>query len=389
MVIAVSAAIAGVFWSGILIGITCWMRKKRFFIRGFGIWSIVCVYLFSMLRMLLPLNFDFTVGIQVRGLFSDIFYSICIHKYRVGDYYVTIFEGLMLVWAVGALFFLLRFSFQYWDACKTLRDKEKGTEAESVQYKKILQDIYELKGKRREITVVKSGQIHMPIGIGIFKRRVLLPSLDYTEQELYYILLHEYTHFLNGDLLIKMAVHIFCCIFWWNPAAYLLRKDLEQSLEIKCDLCITEKFSAGEAANYLEAILKTLKSVGEKDELDLKSKVALCGKKESAITERFQYVFKNVKNKGESKKAVAAWIAVVCVIWAASCTAFVIPSHDPPVEDIVTEPGVIEMTPENTYVVYENGKYEIYVNDKSTGECKENFVNMLKNSGFETRGMWR
>ena len=387
MVIAVSAAIAGVFWSGILIGITCWMRKKRFFIRGFGIWSIVCVYLFSMLRMLLPLNFDFTVGIQVRGLFSDIFYSICINKYRVGDYYVTIFEGLMLVWAVGALFFLLRFSFQYWDACKTLRDKEKGTEAESVRYKKILQDIYELKGKRREITVVKSGQIHMPIGIGIFKRRVLLPSLDYTEQELYYILLHEYTHFLNGDLLIKMAVHIFCCIFWWNPAAYLLRKDLEQSLEIKCDLCITEKFSAGEAANYLEAILKTLKSVGEKDELDLKSKVALCERKESAITERFQYVFKNVKNKGESKKAVAAWIAVVCVIWAASCTAFVIPSHDPPVEDIVTEPGVIEMTPENTYVVYENGKYEIYLNGKLSGECKEDFSNMLENSGFEIRRM--
>lgn len=383
MMIAVSAAIAAIFWSGILIGITYWMRKKNFFIKRSGIGSIISVYLFCMLRMLLPLNFDFTVGIRVKGFFSYILYAICIKQYQIGAYFVTIFDGLLIVWAAVTLALLLRFAWQYLYTCICLRKADK-TEKDAYCME-LLQIIAEQKGKRCRITVLRSDQVHIPIGIGIFKRRIVLPKMDYTEQELYYILLHEYTHFLNGDLLIKMMVYIVCCIMWWNPLVNVLRKDLEQSLEIKCDLCITEELSIGETANYLAAIVRALKSAKDKDDSDIKNKAALCKKKKSVMRERFDYVVRNLKNKGESKKAVAAWIALVGVIWMASCTAFLIPAYEPPAGDIVTRADVVGLTPETAYVIYENGKYEVFINDKSYGECNELCASMLDDSGFDVR----
>ena len=102
-----------VFWSGILIGIIYCMRKKNLFVKSFGIGSIVSLYLFCLLRMFLPFNFTFTQGIELEGPFSDIFRILCLNKYWIGNYDVTIFDGLILLWIVVALFLFGKFLYEY------------------------------------------------------------------------------------------------------------------------------------------------------------------------------------------------------------------------------------------------------------------------------------
>lgn len=68
------------------------------------------------------------------------------------------------------------------------------------------------KSCERPIRVSYSSQVTVPMGIGLRRRMVLLPRLDYTDEELYYILLHEFTHFSNGDLYVKMGVSLLCII---------------------------------------------------------------------------------------------------------------------------------------------------------------------------------
>lgn len=98
-----------------------------------------------------------------------------------------------------------------------------------------------------------------PMGIGVFKKRILLPRQDYTEQELRYILLHEETHFAHHDQLIKMLMQILCCIFWWNPFVYLLQKAVSQMLEIRCD---REVAQSADKAEYMEVLLALVKDGG-------------------------------------------------------------------------------------------------------------------------------
>lgn len=371
-----------VFWSGILIGIIYCMRKKNLFVKSFGIGSIVGLYLFCLLRMFLPFNFAFTQGIELEGLFSDIFRILCLNEYWIGNYNVTIFDGLILLWIVVALFLFGKFLYEYRKTCRVLQEAGE----EEPQSMEVMRKVYELKGKRREVVVLRSKEVNMPMGMGIWKRRIVLPKQEYKDEELYYILLHEYTHFINGDLLIKFMVQAFCCIFWWNPILYLLRKDLDQSLEIKCDVCVTKNFSAKETADYLQTIVATLKAAGKrKRKAGFNGTVALGKGKKNELLERFEYVLDNQKSKGQSKKAMVVWIVAICVVWFASYAVVPLPSYEAPVEEIITEPGMVEMTPDNTYIIYENGIYELFIDGKLDGECEEEYAKMLETSGFELR----
>ena len=380
---SIVAVVMAVFWSGILIGIIYCMRKKNLFVKSFGIGSIVSLYLFCLLRMFLPFNFTFTQGIELEGLFSDIFYALYLDKYQMGNYYVTLLDGLLVLWLGVGMFWFGQFYYRYRQMCKCL---QKTGKKEDAQCMNIMQEVYKLKGKQWEIAILKSEEVNMPTGIGICKKKIILPMQEYKDEELYYILLHEYTHFLNGDLLVKFMVQVFCCIFWWNPILYLLRKDLDQSLEIKCDVCVTENLSAKETADYLQTIVATLKAAGKrKRKAGFNGTVALGKGKKNELLERFKYVLDNQKSRGQSKKAMAMWIVAICVVWFASYAVVPLPAYEPSIEEIVTEPGMVEMTPDNTYIIYENGIYELFVDGKSNGECEEEYAIMLETSGFELR----
>lgn len=102
----------------------------------------------------------------------------------------------------------------------------------------LLEQVQQQTGRKITVQGYTALNIESAFGMGVLHKRIILPDRDYTETELRYVLLHEYTHFLNHDTVVKLLVTLFCMIFWWNPVVYLLQKDLEQTLEIKCDLSV-------------------------------------------------------------------------------------------------------------------------------------------------------
>ena len=43
-------------------------------------------------------------------------------------------------------------------------------------------------------------------------------------------------------------------IFWWNPLAYLLCKDLDQIIELNCDNAMSKKYSEMDTLYYLDTL---------------------------------------------------------------------------------------------------------------------------------------
>lgn len=383
MRITFSSVLMSVFWSGILTGIIYMMRRKCRYVKNFGIGCVVMVYLFCMMRLFLPIDFSFTKGIDLQGAFSSFYNTVCYRKYHVGEYVVSIADGLMIFWFLVSAVLILRFICEYRSVFDLLKNLETR---EDEQCARILEQVFEYKGKRRAITVLKSRWIAVPMGIGIFHRKILLPDLEYTDQKLYYILLHEYTHFLNGDLVIKMMVHIFCCIFWWNPMVYLLKKDLDQSLELKCDLCITENLSSCEAANYLQTIVSTLKASGKRRRFMIMNDAsAMASGKKSEIVERFEYILENQKSTGRKGRSLAIWIIAFCFVWVSSYSFIPLPSFEPSVPDFGMGRDCLEITPDNFSILYKNGKYYWFIEGQMKEEVPESSAKILEHSGFEIR----
>ena len=378
------SVLMAVLWSGILIGMVYWMRRKSQYVRKFGITCIIMVYLFCIVRVLLPIDFSFTRGIPLRGAFSDVYHVLWMEKYTAAGFDFYIGTVLCGIWIVVSMLLLLHFGLEYRSMCSALK---KLSVREDDQCTDLLCKVFEETGKKHRVMVCKDAGICMPMGIGIRQWHILLPNQEYTDEELYYILLHEYTHFLNGDLVIKILVHIYCCIFWWNPFVYLLKKDLDQSLEIKCDLCVTENMSYKDTADYLQTIVSSLKAMGKNRQFaGINNSVSLGQGSRNEVLERFKIVQKNKERSIGNVKQIVTWMCVFVITMIASYSFVPMPSYDPPKEEIETGPDVYEITPDNSYIIQKNGKYYWRVEGVPDEEITEEFAQELSDSGFEVKG---
>lgn len=66
--------------------------------------------------------------------------------------------------------------------------------------------------------------------------------------------MHEYLHWKRKDLWKKFIINIIGMIFWWNPLAYLLCKDLDQIIELNCDNAMSNKYSEMDTLYYLDTL---------------------------------------------------------------------------------------------------------------------------------------
>lgn len=343
--------------SWLLVGILYRIRRKSEIVRGYGIYVVMVLYLFCIVRVLLPIDFPFTQAIPVPGIFSDVYRILCFERYGGLEWPILLF--FCMIWFGVAFVLLAKFIWSYRRTCRLVSAME---ERKDEQCGAILQEVFKAAGKKGNVTVCYNEQITMPMGMGIMDCKILLPDQVYTDRELYFILMHEYTHLLNGDLKVKMLVYIFRCIFWWNPVVYLLDQDLERILEMKCDLCVTKAMPANEVLNYLQTIVSALKSCGKRRNSSIMNQsVSLGDGGKGEMIERFQFVADYQKGGRNSKWKMDLLILVFGVFWLASYSVLPAPSYEPPTEDIITGANSFEITPENSYLFFKDGKYYLHI----------------------------
>lgn len=90
--------------------------------------------------------------------------------------------------------------------------------------------------------------------------RIYVPK-DYfresDQSELRWVLAHELGHFSRGDHLVRCLEWLTCVIFWWNPVAWLARRQLRINEEVCCDLLVISTLNAPPKA-YAQSLLTVI-----------------------------------------------------------------------------------------------------------------------------------
>lgn len=94
-----------------------------------------------------------------------------------------------------------------------------------------------------------------PLVTGFFRPVLLLPSTDYTDEELDAIFRHELVHAKRRDLWYKLLLLLARAIHWFNPLVHLMARRAEQDLEISCDEAVVAGRDAAFQAGYGRAVL--------------------------------------------------------------------------------------------------------------------------------------
>ncbi|MGN0455604.1 MAG: M56 family metallopeptidase [Acutalibacteraceae bacterium] len=367
--------VMAVITSSILILLIYFITKSKRLDKHLGLTSIIILYICSIVRLLIPIEFPQNQIIisdrVIFSLFSHFLYSPVIDNRETefepinGFTYLNV---IVLVITIVSVALLCRQLYKYIRFKKHISTYTNlATNRESDLFYRTLK---ELKIKRK-VKLLVIDECITPITYGVIKPIVLMPCNDYDDKELSFIFRHELNHQKNMDILLKLLVEIYCCLFWWNPLVYLLRANLSQKLELKCDSKTNLNSTNDENLAYLSTILKCMRNNNKKDkELNNKfgvkcslvsSEFASAGN-DKFIKERFEFILENKDTKTFGR--------VANIVFAIICAAIIIVSYM-----FIWQPSGGDYVPPDAY--QEDGKNWVLSNASNSYLVKQEDGNYL------------
>ncbi len=389
--------VMAVLWSSLFICLLSILRKNVFLIRNLGIHTLFFLCIGCVARLLLPLEFSYTKAIPNYETYAVVYDFLYLTKHNLGSLSFSFIDILLCSWGIGTLFLMLRLYYKYHSFGKQILLTCKGNTTKDKQITRVVDRLKCTRPYNVRIKISYSSCISIPCGIGIFRKQIVLPDTTYTDNELYFILLHEFTHFYNKDLAVKMFVAILCNLFWWNPFVYLLRRNLDETLEMKCDLTLASELDQQSVADYLSAILSVLKKAPKQHfptNAVPTTKLAEAHK-QLLLQKRFQLVVSS-KKAGMFRKPFLIYVCFLSfgVLFFLSSYLYILqPGYQPLPTDIITpaeyavDPDSFELTPENSYLIqdFAGQYYMVFPPNYSREKISNEYAQMLLDSGFHVR----
>ena len=356
-----------VLWSSILILIFYVLRTKYQLIDICSVSGVIVLYLFCMIRMIIPVEFPWTKIIFGGELYNRIYYFSCVERTIGND--VSVFDLLCLLWYAGTFLIILRYVIQYVKIARFFGGMPVQRNSNAAQ----IVDAVWNGSKKPEI--IQTAAVRTPCCFGILRKKIIIPDKPYTEEQLRYILLHECSHLLNHDILVKNLINILCALYWWNPCVYLLKKDLSQSLEIRCDMTAVKELDHQLKGDYLAVILSEYK-----DSLKTRNSVGLRYDNPKLLLERFQLVA-NERRVLVKRGNILAWVISICLLLISYSFVFQT-RYDVPKSDIETVQDAHEVDIHNSYLIkMKNGTYFFHSNNVDI-PIDEEVAKMMIGDGF-------
>ena len=122
--------------------------------------------------------------------------------------------------------------------------------------------VAERMGIKKPIELCANPLISSPLLIGFFHPCIVLPSVDISEKDFQYIVLHELTHYKRRDMFYKWLVQITVCLHWFNPFVHLMSREITKACEFSCDEAVLIKMGYGNAQEYGNTLLDAMAAVG-------------------------------------------------------------------------------------------------------------------------------
>lgn len=211
---------------------------------------ILILTLVVFLRLIFPLESDWTLTLKSTTVLPTLyeFFESKIQLFHFAN--LTYFSTLIMIWILGSVFLLVKLIFRYSKIncfIYTMEDQTNLYASKRIHAFKKLDQM--------NIKIYSSNNITTPMIYGFKEFKLLLPNIDFTDDELEYIFLHEVQHAQNQDILIKLVLEILVSVYWWFLPIYILRKQIQLVLEIRVDSQVTKSIRKQNYFDYLESLI--------------------------------------------------------------------------------------------------------------------------------------
>ncbi len=145
-----------------------------------------------------------------------------------------VYHGIAILWILTMLFvaaIFLKSKVTQHLVCKmNFDDGDSFTQSEFDRIKEVLG----IKG-RVELLCNDSARAKSPFVYGIWKRKVVLPYMDYTPEQVKVVFYHELSHIKKSDIVFRYLMMLAVAVNSLNPLAYVLLYVVTEWSERDCD----------------------------------------------------------------------------------------------------------------------------------------------------------
>lgn len=309
-------------------------------------------YTMILIRLFFPVELLNTITIPSLRILPVIYNTLEYHM-KFFSISITIYQVVGIIWLSGTIVFVIRLIINTLKLNHLMQNiKGKSKQLPTKQYI-----------SSNKVPIYISSCVDSPMTSGLLHPIIIIPDHNYSELEIYNVLLHELQHIQNKDVAKKYIIEILTCIYWWLPFVYLLRKQISLIIELNVDSQVTEKMSSEDYFNYMNSLV----SVQEKRKTNQTQingqpiAAYFTNYHQSTLSKRVEFLFNGFKRKKTNKLILALLLVSVLTV-----TSFI---FEPKRYDKNLIQNTFEIhKPASQYILKtKNGQYILYINDKNMG----------------------
>ncbi len=294
MLISITSFLTAVLFSNIMIVLVYMLFRNVKVIKYISINIIIICIMIAPIRLLFPIELNITKTIPCEVVFPPIMKFL--RKPLLSDNYCffTPFFVLLILWIAVSIYKSFKSISLYLKFNQLIRILPPVTDK---HIKTILEEVIAEYPRYISFRIVQTPKLMTPFIYYMKIPTIVLPNVNFTDNELYNILRHEVAHYYNHDFIIKAVFEFLCIMYWWNPFIFLLKKQFETWLEIHTDITAVKNLNSLERINYFDCLIKIAKKFKT---LNINNGAFMIYHNQSMLKKRF-YVA-NLYNRGEVVK---------------------------------------------------------------------------------------
>jgi len=354
--ISVYSIISSVLFYNLGLFILFILRRKTEFMSRYAISTLLLLSALSIARLMIPIDIA-PIIIRSKNFVPRL---IELLDYKFSVWPLSVGYTLAGIWLIGTLVQGIKICAVEYSSYKSRRIYPK---IRSEQLKRVSSRL------DKSYNIVLSPKVSQPYTAGIIKPIIYLPYIKYSDDEMYYILLHEVQHIKSQDNLKRLLFLIAEAGFWWNPIAHYAANDFELLTECNCDYKVTAHMDERTVMNYLGTMVSVSNSLNP-DEGKAKPKLALMFAQTDDIIQIFEVLLQ--RNDHRPKRIrYAVWLLML-VIFVSSFFVIIQPYYCVPT---VSSDENLALAQDTSYVLFDDNAYYLVINDSVVLELTEEELN--------------
>lgn len=327
------------------------LRTRKNYLADYGTFALVVLFFCCIVRMFIPIEFPKHQFI----IHNTFIYNHILKPFLTISIPDWVLYLVLALWLIGSIIVFFRLFRQ---ASKT----EHNIVTESSPAPAIVVQTLRALDPDGTVDIRMSSNIIVAILTGFFHPVIYLPDKEYTEEELKYILLHEYTHYQRKDIWKKLFFNALYVIFWWNPFIYILRHEASDLIEFHCDQQLARQLNEWEVVDYLQILRDNVERIQDSSTGESPATIGFVYKtKEGTTKQRFRLLL-NRTAKSRTSIIPKVLILIFAIVWMiVSYYVILQTDYATPTEELWNSNIATVATSENAYLEeQDDGSYLFY-----------------------------